>query len=84
MTIYGNHTAVEAFAKIKDLSLTMQLTGILKEEEYTKHIRPNDEEGSLIRRLRRYKSTRREAIKRLKKKRTSAKEMNLEGTNGQR
>ena len=36
VTIYGNNTAPESFAKIKDLSLMMQLMGTLKEEESMK------------------------------------------------
>ena len=57
MTIYGNNKAADSFAKTKDLSLTMKLMGALKEEGPMKNIRPDDEEESLIRRLRRYKTT---------------------------
>ena len=67
MTVYGNNTSVGILALIKDTSYLVNPTGCLKEEESMRNMRPTDEEEGLIRGLRRYKMTRREAINRLKK-----------------
>ena len=81
MTVYGNNTSVEIFARIKDTSYLVKLTGCLKEEESMRNMRPTDEEEGVIRRLRRYKMTRYEAIKRLEKE-TKTKETNPKDMDG--
>ena len=67
MTVYGNNTAIRMMARIRNTSYLVKLTESLKEEETMRNMRPTDEEEALIRRLRRYKTARYEAIMRLKK-----------------
>ena len=67
MTVYGNNTAIQMMARIRNTSYLVRLTESLKEEETMKNLRPTDEEEALIRRLRRYKNARYEAIARLGK-----------------
>ena len=81
MTVYGNNTSVGIFARIQDTSYLVKLTGCLKEEESMRNMRPTDEEEGVIRRLRRYKMTRYEAIKRLEKE-TKTKETNPKDMDG--
>ena len=56
MSIYGNNTAEDSFAKIKDLSpMTKLIYGRPNGGRAHGEYKPNGEEESLIRRLRRYK-----------------------------
>ena len=66
MTIYGDNTAIAPFARKRDLSLTTRHDRWLNEEEAAQSSRPIAEEDGLIRRPKRYNTTRQAAMTRLK------------------
>ena len=48
MTVYGNNTAIQMMAKIRNTPYLVRLTESLKEEETMRNLRPTAEEDALI------------------------------------